>query len=521
MVRRLVVLAFITSLFFGPVWGVQAANTPTAASWVVGARPFVLTTSRFQDTSSLNELTTSIPSLILENLADVGIRVLSPEEILQRQLQDLYKRRTSLGNSLSAAIKERDQQLFLSGNEKTVKKKLKEKGGEIDKVQGELEELEQDIGNLRSLIKNMDYSDIRELREPITLWKGDPKLLLQPEKKQDEVVNGLLTGEITVSGSYLSVRVVLTIYPGEMKVLELQSAASLTDVSTVSQEIAQQLTPVLQNRPTVLVAFDINPPEAEKKAMVMVDGQVFQPRDFYDGKILLPMGSHRIVVEADGFYPKSFTGDFVGSESFMAKIELAPVDSRQVEIVSENFSQGNLYINGFPEGQLNQKVELPDGLVFGTVMPTPVPKTSEDAVPKDQNKENSIQLSQGDFEKGEPFYFVADIKPGTELLQLNVRLKRDTAEISSRIEKRRRVMYNSYSALLVSLIPSFVSYGMYVNMSNGWALGHESQETVKMWKNIYTGSMILSAGLGVNLAVQIGLFLGAADSVLPERAKSR
>jgi hypothetical protein len=80
-------------------------------------------------------------------------------------------------------------------------------------------------------------------------------------------------------------------------------------------------------------------------------------------------------------------------------------------------------------------------------------------------------------------------------------------------------MYNSYSALLVSLIPSFVSYGMYVNMSNGWALGHESEENMKLWKNISTGSMVLSAGLGVNLAVQLGLFISSADSVLPEQAK--
>ena len=115
MVRRLVVLAFITSLFFGPVWGVQAANTPTAATWVVGARSFILNTSPFHDVSSLNELSTSGPTLILEHLADVGVRVLDPEELLQRQLKDLYKQRTSLGSSLSAAIKERDRQLFLSG----------------------------------------------------------------------------------------------------------------------------------------------------------------------------------------------------------------------------------------------------------------------------------------------------------------------------------------------------------------------------------------------------------------------
>ena len=118
-----------------------------------------------------------------------------------------------------------------------------------------------------------------------------------------------------------------------------------------------------------------------------------------------------------------------------------------------------------------------------------------------------------------PYYFVADITPESKLSQLNLRLKKDTQEISTRIEKRRRAMYNSYSALLVSLIPTFVSYGMYVNMSNGWVLGHESEENMKLWKNISTGSMVLSAGLGVNLAVQLGLFIGSADSVLPEQAK--
>ena len=116
---------------------------------------------------------------------------------------------------------------------------------------------------------------------------------------------------------------------------------------------------------------------------------------------------------------------------------------------------------------------------------------------------------------------MAEITAESSLSQLNLQLKRDTQEISARIEKRRRAMYNSYSALLVSLIPSFVSYGMYVNMANGWVLGYESKETVNLWKNISTGSMILSAGLGVNLAVQLGLFIGAADSVLPQRAKTK
>lgn len=543
MPRRLVVLVFITSLFCVSLWAVQASDTSTAANWVVGARPFVLTSSRLQDASSLTELTASIPALILENLADVGVRVLPPEELLQRQLKDLYKQRTTLANSLSNAIKERDRQLFLSGKERTVMRNLREKEQEVVKIQGQLEELDQEIGKARLLVRDMDYSGIEERRETVALWQNDPEKLFQPEKVRDEGINGLLTGEIAVSGNYLSVRVQLTIYPGKLQVIEVRSAASVADVSAMSRELAQQLAPVLQNRPTVLVAFDITPPEAERNARIMVDGQVFQSRNFHGGGILLPAGNHRIVVESDGFRTRSFTGEFSGNDTFLVNVMLAAAESRPVEVVSKGGQEGSVYINGFPEGGFSQEMELPTGLVFGAVLPTPLPKPGKEAARNEEQEtsedsteptastesEDSTDLAADastpapptDSGVENPYYFVADVQPGSELLQLNVRLKRDTEEISSRIEKRRRVMYNSYSALLVSLIPSFVSYGMYVNMSNGWALGHEDENTVKMWKNISTGSMILSAGLGLNFAVQMGLFLGAADSVLPEQAKSR
>ena len=558
MVRRLVVLAFITSLFFGPVWGVQAANTPTAATWVVGARSFILNTSPFHDVSSLNELSTSIPTLILEHLADVGVRVLDPEELLQRQLKDLYKQRTSLGSSLSAAIKERDRQLFLSGKEKVLMKSLAAEEKKIEKIRGQLEELDHEIDRVSLQVKERDYSDIEERRERVALWQNDPEKLFQPEKVTNEVINGLLTGKITVSGNYLLVRVQLTIYPGHLQVIEVRSAAAVAEVDSVAQDLARQLVPVLQNRPTVFVSFNLTPPEAKQDARIMVDDQVFRARNLSEGELLLPAGTHTIVVEADGFNTKSFSCDFLNSDNFLVNVDLSPAESRAVEFIARREQEERVYINGFPAGGFNQELDVPVGLVFGTVLPTPLPKSENEAASREEQGKSeasmesvepsessdfeelvdstdmaadvilqekvadaSPQVVQAASESQDSFYFVADVPPGTGLLQLNVRLKRDTAAISSRIEKRRRVMYNSYSALLVSLIPSFVSYGMYVNMSNGWALGHESEETVKMWKNIYTGSMILSAGLGVNLAVQIGLFLGAADSVLPERAKSR
>lgn len=508
---RGMLLAVIIGCLCAPVLASQEA-APAVADWVVGARPFTLETSRGQNRDALEDLTTTIPSIILENLADAGIRVLSPEEILERQLVALYKERTALAASLAAAVAERDRQLFLSSGERAVRENIREKERGMQEIRRDLAGKDAEIAGLKERLAGRDFDGIDEERETVVLWKASSSVLFDAERVGQEDINGLLTGRITASGNYVSVRVSLSVYPGGSQAIEVRSAASLADVAVMAREIAAQLKPVLQNRPTVLVDFDISPAEAHGDARILVDGEVFYARRLADGALVLPAGRHRIEVEADGFQSRGFTGDFSGGGSFVARIDLERVEYRQVEVSaerSEGVEGGRVYIDGIPEGGFGAPVELRTGLAFGTVLPAPPPEAGGGA-----------EEPQAASEPGSPYYFVAEVDPEPGLLQLNVRLKRDTQAISSRIEKRRRAMYNSYSALIVSLIPAFVSYGMYVNMNNGWALGHESEETVRMWKNIYTGSMVLSAGLGVNLAVQLGLFIGAADGVLPERARA-
>ncbi len=504
---RGMLLAVIIGCLCAPVRASQSA-APATADWVVGARPFTLETSRGQNREALEDLTTTIPSIILENLADAGIRVLSPDEILERRLVALYKERTALAASLDAAVAERDRQLFLSSGERAVRANLREKERRVQEIRRDLAGRDAEIAGLKERLAGRDFDGIDEERETVVLWKASSSVLFDAERVRQEDINGLLTGRITASGNYISVRASLSVYPGGRQAIEVRSAASLADVTVMAREIAAQLKPVLQNRPTVLVDFDISPAEAHDDARILVDGEVFYARRLADGALVLPAGRHRIEVEADGFQSKGFTVDFSGGESFVARVDLERVEYRQVEVSSERSEGGRVYIDGIPEGGFGAPVELRTGLAFGTVLPAPPPEAGGGA-----------EEPQSASEPGSPYYFVAEVGPEPGLLQLNVRLKRDTQAISSRIEKRRRAMYNSYSALLVSLIPAFVSYGMYVNMENGRFLGHEAEETAVMWKNIYTGSMILSAGLGVNLAVQLGLFIGAADGVLPERAR--
>ncbi len=497
MLKRLVVFLFITSLLSRSLWCEQASASQSSslpvADWVLAGSVFTLESPLFQDTSSLEQVASTLPTLILDNLLDIGVRVLAPEEILERKLSLLYQERTTLGNSLTAAIKERDKQLFLSTSEKNLKKNLAEKDKKILELRQQLEEKNTQIEEIKLQLEQKDFQNIQEVRETIVLWNNSPENLLLKTTVKDEGINGLLTGTITASGNYLAVAVQLTLYPGEIHWAEIQGLASVADITVLAQELASQLKPALQNRPMVGVSFKIEPPEAVEAAKIFVDGQMFYAKRFVDKEILLPAGNHTIEVESAGFNTRTFEADFSHSNKFLATVKLDALEQVQVSFTSEKFPTAQVYIDGIPEGAMGEEVELSTGFAFGTVLPTP-----EDA---------------------EPHFFVADIIPESNLGQLNLQLKRDTQEISTRIEKRRRAMYNSYSALLVSLIPSFITYGMYVNTANGWALGHESKETVELWKNISTGSMILSAGLGINLAVQLGLFIGAADSVLPERAK--
>ena len=514
MWKRLVVFILITSLFSTSLF---CGTTAIEADWVLAARSFTLKDSSNNESEGLKNITSIVPTLILENLADSGVRILSPEEILQRKLVVLYNEKTTLGNTLTTEIKERDKQLFVSSSEKSFEKNLKTMEEKIWETRTKLEEKEGEIAGIKSLLENRSFEDVEEQRERIVLWNNSSDSLFSSDTVKKEDINGLLTGTITASGNYLAVTASLTLYPGEIHAVVVRSLASLADLPSMAQEIANQLKPVLQNKKMVQVAFDIRPVEAKANAKVYVDGEVFSLSRLVDEDILLASGSHSIEVKSTGFKSRTFTADFSDSEKFLATVNLEPVEYTSVVVSSEKLSDNQVYINGIPEGTLGQQMELSTGLAFGTIFPTPLPKNPGEIEGDAADGEN---VSDEDGEDSQnPYYFVLDIPQEENLLNINLRLKRDTAEISTRIEKRRRAMYNSYSALLISLIPSFVTYGLYVNANNSWALGHSSKDRVDLWKTISTGSMVLSAGLGVNMIIQLGLFIGAADSVLPEKGK--
>ena len=127
----------------------------------------------------------------------------------------------------------------------------------------------------------------------------------------------------------------------------------------------------------------------------------------------------------------------------------------------------------------------------------------------------SISIPYGENNR---YDFIADIG-GNDLSTLNLRLREENDDISQLIDKRRRTMYNSYSALLISVIPLLITNGLYVNTYNAWALGHEDESNVNTWNIISKTSMGITIGLGVNWAVQLARYLFTVNKILPQSAQ--
>ena len=79
MFKRLVFLLAITSLLSSSLWCEPTTSTQTIADWVLAGGAFTLKSSPFQQ--SVEGITSTLPTLILENLMDAGVRILAPEEI--------------------------------------------------------------------------------------------------------------------------------------------------------------------------------------------------------------------------------------------------------------------------------------------------------------------------------------------------------------------------------------------------------------------------------------------------------
>ena len=87
------------------------------------------------------------------------------------------------------------------------------------------------------------------------------------------------------------------------------------------------------------------------------------------------------------------------------------------------------------------------------------------------------------------------------------------------IDKRRKIMYGAYSAFILSLIPTFYTYGNYQNYVNLYKNNQADYEMAEKWQTATNVTRFITIGCGVFWGYELVRYLIAANSVLPQNAR--
>ena len=305
-------------------------------------------------------------------------------------------------------------------------------------------------------------------------------------------INTLLTGTITQISDYYSITVDLYLYPSGKKIASISDVGVSGDFDLMCSNIARQLIPIISNSIPVEVFVNIQNEDIDLSTVdCFVDDILY--KNFSDG-IIVQSGVHYVQFVCPGYNSISTSYYFEGNKKYNIEVLLEKEEEKTLSIRLTKPISGLFYANGTvgvqDEWQKNKsEIKIDDKLILGNF----ISEFGENA-----------------------FYYVPKnmIKEG-ENLSVNLKLY----DKGDYVESRRKKMYFSYSLLMVSLIPSFVTYGNYYNEANAYKNGHGNFDVAKGWETGYLISMGVSIGCGVFFAYELIRYLIAANEVIPKKAR--
>jgi hypothetical protein len=537
---------FLFILFSFLSGGLYGADTSSASTdWTIGAEKFTFARKRMETaaTSAAAEL---LPKLILEQLAENLERIPSAREQLDQKQYDMQKKRLDLFLQLSKEVQVRDSLVLGDYTKKELAAAIKLEDEKIDGIKkqiqdnlteeseaernsaGDIEhEKEREAGidegkivddgshfggerddaaRLKEMIKEfVPGSRQNVVNRQVKLYKNDFTQLFDAGKDisaqgyesrdfEDAVivagVNALLTGRLTIYSEYISATVSIIVYPGVKIVGTVTDVSNISDMRSLAVSIARQLTPKITNSMPVELAFDIKPAQAAGAIVLTVDDVVYKRLPDH---LIVESGVHTILLSSPGFRQVSTSYAFRGSRKFNIAVEMEPDNQGKILIRLKKPLIGTMYGNGAKVGAVDE------------------------AYPAAKMKiNNQPVLGQFIAENGESafFYVPLDLIQNDATLMVNVR----PFDRSKYIDVRRRWMYGSYSALIISLMATFYSYGTFYADSIAYNRGYVDYDTAVGWQKASRICTGISIGCGVVFVYELIRYFVAADKVLPSRA---
>lgn len=508
--------------------------------WTVGAEKFKYSKGQKEDavTSSIAE---TIPSEILEKLSNSIKRNVMPDEQYERTAYKLRTERQSLYLQLTSEYKKRDsivintisdsklkagikaEEKKIAEIEEKIKKNIEKQKLELNETERRmnyissglyLEEQKEknEIDLYRDLFKNIFVKEESYLTEErLAFYQKDVTALFTPSEKASESydsqlfekevysagINALITGTISEYEGFISVSVDLYIYPGAKKSGSVMEVGTVSDVDFITSSISRQLLPYLANAMPVEIFVTLEPPEAAAAAGIYID-DVLQKSE--DGRFVLDSGIHNIQFVSEGYRTAGTTYFFDGNKKYNISVQFEKRTVGALQIGLRKSLDGTLYAN-------SEKALTVEGSIAGEV-----------GERKSQISINgNVILGEFIAENGESAFFYIPKKLNFD--GNYVTIKPVPRNRSTYINTRRKWMYGSYTLFMISLIPTFYTYGNYLNQVRLYKDGLADYESARGWQNATNITRIISIGCGVFWGYELVRYLLAADSVLPQNAR--
>lgn len=524
---RAVVLVF-TFLWvsFSPLFGEDG-------KWVIAAQKFIYARGQTKNavTSNIEE---TIPINILEKISRSLERNIMPNERFERENYKLRTERQSLYLQLSSEYKKRDSLVLNNYSDMRMKSELKAEEKKIKQIQEKLEkniteqkekyekaeaqmhlaagEVDDDDNvelNEAELVKNLiknifEQSEDLITEENIALYKDSVESLFKTTGKVKETdyteslfekevvssgINGLITGQITSYGDFISVAVDLYNYPGAKKIGSVMEVGEIKELDLITSEISRQILPMIVNTLPVKFVFSIEPEEAKEKLSIYVD-DVLQKME--NDTVSLDSGSHRIQFVSEGYKSAGVTYFFEGNKKYNIEVKFEKPVIGHIQLQLKNELPGNIYANAEPALKFddrNSQISINGNTILGEFI-TEDNETAFFYIPKKQTFDGSA--------------VTLNPKP------------RDRTEY---VNTRRKWMYGAYTVFMISLIPTFYTFGNFQINKDLYSKHQIDFETAKRWQTASNISSTISICCGVFWGIELIRYLVAANSVLPQNVK--
>ncbi len=520
--KKIVLSLFVMALCARFFFAASSSDIAQETAWILAARKFDVDASRSKSAAAVASV---IPKLILERISVDMARSVQTDEKTARKTDALLTERLSLFLQLSKEIQARDSLVLKNSSSIEFQMALGDEQKKIKDIQDKIDE------NLktqelifhpekakRRLVKEMQ-KELAPENEIIELYRSDPEELFDagadaeregPYSRKCEKavssakINSLIAGKLVFYGDYVSVSVELIAYPGAKKIASAMEVGSLSQISRVAENLAFALLPKIANGLPVELNFDINPGDALQNAVLTIDNVVYEPMP---DKAIVSAGFHSISFEAKGYARETFVYNFSGRRRFFVEVNFKEESQGSVKLVLSKFTPGNLFFDGKYAGPSSKTdyVDVPlkvnGNTVFGYFEGTLHNKRHPE---KDKTEMMFLQI---------PSRLMVD---GNEL---ETRVK--VFDVSKNIDRRRKIMYISYSALLMSLPFLFYSYGRFVSYQRAWNsdYGNVDSSTYNTYRQMSLWATGISAACGVWFVAELVAYLIAVDKTLPPKAK--